>query len=128
MNMVRIPGGTVYEDERFWDLCDELGIMVWQDCMLGYTDPPEDEAFEAAVVAELEQVFGRLGGRPALAVVCGGQEIEEQAAMFGLSPGEVDLHAHREDHPRFGRPAVARRALRDVQPHRGGPPLPADSR
>jgi beta-mannosidase len=85
MNMVRIPGGTVYEDERFWDLCDERGVMVWQDSMLGYTDPPEDEAFEAGVVAELEEVFGRLGGRPALAVVCGGQEIEEQAAMFGVT-------------------------------------------
>ena len=84
MNMVRIPGGTVYEDDRFWDLCDELGIMVWQDCMLGYTDPPEDEAFDAAVVSELEGVFGRLGGRPALTVVCGGQEIEEQAALVGL--------------------------------------------
>jgi beta-mannosidase len=85
MNMVRIPGGTVYEDDRFWDRCDELGIMVWQDCMLGYTDPPEDEAFEAALVEELGAVFGGLGGRPALAVVCGGQEIEEQAAMFGLT-------------------------------------------
>jgi beta-mannosidase len=85
MNMVRIPGGTVYEDGRFWDLCDELGIMVWQDSMLGYTDPPQDAEFEAAVVTELEHVFGNLGGRPALAVVCGGQEIEEQAAMFGLA-------------------------------------------
>jgi beta-mannosidase len=84
MNMVRIPGGTAYEDGRFWDLCDELGIMVWQDCMISYTDPPEDEEFQAAVVAELEDVFGRLGGRPALSLVCGGQEIEEQAAMFGL--------------------------------------------
>ncbi len=84
MNMVRIPGGTVYEDDRFWDLCDELGIMVWQDCMIGYVDPPEDEGFAGAVVAELEDVLGRLGGRPALAVLCGGQEIEEQAAMFGL--------------------------------------------
>jgi beta-mannosidase len=88
MNMVRIPGGTVYEDERFWDLCDELGIMVWQDCMIGYTDPPEDDDFEAAVVAELDHVFGLLGGRAALAVLCGGQEIEEQAAMFGLSRGK----------------------------------------
>ncbi len=84
MNMVRIPGGTVYEDARFWDLCDELGIMVWQDCMLGYVDPPGDETFTVAVVSELEHVFGELGGRPALAVLCGGQEIEEQAAMFGL--------------------------------------------
>lgn len=85
MNMVRIPGGSVYEDDRFWNQCDERGIMVWQDCMISYTDPPEDEAYEAAVVAELEEVFGALSGRPALAVVCGGQEIEEQAAMFGLA-------------------------------------------
>jgi beta-mannosidase len=84
MNMVRIPGGTVYEDDRFWDLCDELGVMVWQDCMLGYVDPPTDDDFAATVVAELDEVLGRLGGRPSLAVLCGGQEIEEQAAMFGL--------------------------------------------
>ena len=84
MNMVRIPGGTVYEDDRFFDLCDELGLLVWQDCMLGYVDPPQDEAFVAEVAAELATVFGRLGGRPSVALVCGGQEIEEQAAMFGL--------------------------------------------
>jgi beta-mannosidase len=84
MNMVRIPGGSVYEESRFWDLCDELGIMVWQDCMISYTDPPEDEAYQAVVVSELEEIFGPLSGRPALAVVCGGQEVEEQAAMFGL--------------------------------------------
>lgn len=84
MNMLRIPGATVYEDARFWDLCDELGIMVWQDCMLGYTDPPEDGAFEQAVVSELDEVLGGLGGRPALALVCGAQEVEEQAAFFGL--------------------------------------------
>ncbi len=84
MNMVRIPGGTLYEDTRFWDICDELGIMVWQDCMLGYTDPPEDEAFEQAVVSELEQVLPPLGSRPSLALVCGAQEVEEQAAYFGL--------------------------------------------
>ena len=35
MNMVRIPGGTVYEDDRFFSLCDALGIMVWQDAMFG---------------------------------------------------------------------------------------------
>lgn len=85
MNMLRIPGGTLYEDGRFWDLCDELGIMVWQDCMLGYFDPPDDDGFVAGVVAELEQVLAALGGRPALALVCGGQEIEEQAAYFGLA-------------------------------------------
>jgi beta-mannosidase len=85
MNMLRIPGGTVYEDERFWDLCDELGILVWQDCMLGYLDPPDDQTFTRVVEDELAQVLGRLGRHPALAVLCGSQEIEEQAAFFGLS-------------------------------------------
>ena len=83
MNMIRIPGATVYEDDRFWDACDELGIMVWQDCMIGYVDPPDDPDFLASVTVELDQVFGALGGRPSLAVVCGGQELEEQAAMSG---------------------------------------------
>ncbi len=85
MNMVRIPGGTVYEDDRFWDLCDEMGIMVWQDCMLGYVDPPDDDGFVAELTTELHQVFGALGGRPSLALVCGGQQVEEQADFFGLS-------------------------------------------
>lgn len=83
-NMVRIPGGTVYEDDRFWDRCDELGVLVWQDVMLGYLDPPDDDDFVAAVVSEVDEQLGRLGGRPSLAVVCGGQQIEEQAAFFGL--------------------------------------------
>lgn len=84
MNMLRIPGGTVYEDERFWSLCDEMGILVWQDCMLGYLDPPDDASFAEAVEFELQQVLDGLAMHPALAVLCGGQEIEEQAAFFGL--------------------------------------------
>ncbi len=85
MNMVRIPGTTAYEDDDFWDLCDELGILVWQDCMLAYYDPPQDAGFEAAVEAELEGVFSHLSGRPSLTVVCGGQETEAQPAMLGLA-------------------------------------------
>jgi len=84
MNMIRIPGTTVYQDERFWDLCDELGILVWHDMMFAFTDPPRDPEFEAAVESELDEVLGRLSGRPSLAVVCGGQEIESQPAMLGL--------------------------------------------
>jgi beta-mannosidase len=84
MNMLRIPGGTTYENKTFWDFCDQMGFLVWQDCMLGYFDPPEEPTFVDTVVSELDEVFAGLGGRPALAVVCGGQEIEEQAAYFGL--------------------------------------------
>jgi beta-mannosidase len=127
MNMVRIPGATVYEDDRFWDRCDELGILVWQDCMIGYTDPPDDEGYGTSVVAELEAVFGRLGGRPALAVLCGGQEIEEQAAMFGLDRESWTCPLTEQTIP-----ALAARLLPDVayvtsSPTGGNLPFQADA-
>ncbi len=85
MNMVRIPGGTVYEDPWFFTLCDRLGLMVWQDAMFAFLDPPDDPAFVAGVEEELAGVLSAAASHPSLTVVCGGQELEEQPAMFGLS-------------------------------------------
>jgi beta-mannosidase len=84
MNMLRVPGTGTFEDDHFFERCDELGILVWQDCMFAFLDPPEDEAFEESVTAELRECFDALSGHPALAVVCGNQEVEEIAAMNGL--------------------------------------------
>jgi beta-mannosidase len=84
MNMLRVAGYSSYAGAAFWDACDELGILVWQDCMLSTVDPPEDSEFWAGLERELRQVFGELEGRPSLAVACGGTEIYQQAAMFGL--------------------------------------------
>ena len=84
MNMLRIPGGTVYEEERFFLACDRAGILVWQDMMLGPVDPPDDQEFLDVMVDEAVAVLDRAARHPSLTVVCGGQEIEEQAAMFGL--------------------------------------------
>jgi beta-mannosidase len=86
MNMVRVPGTMTYEDDAFWDLCDELGVLVWQDVMCADMDYPNAPEFVALVTAELEQLFGRLQGRPSLAVVSGGSETEQQATMLGLPP------------------------------------------
>ncbi len=85
MNMVRIPGGTVYEDPAFFALCDRLGLMVWQDAMFAFLDPPDEPEFVAGVEEELTGVLSALASHPSLTVVCGGQELEEQPAMFGLS-------------------------------------------
>ncbi len=85
-NLLRIPGGTVYPGDDLFDLCDELGIALWADCMLGYLDPPDTDVFAAEVVAEVTEQLAPRGGHPSLAVVCGGQELEEQPAMFGLRP------------------------------------------
>jgi beta-mannosidase len=86
MNMLRVPGYTAYEGPPFWELCDELGLLVWQDCMLASTDPPETEEFAAAIVEEVRCVFGELAPHPALALACGSAETYQQAAMYGLAP------------------------------------------
>lgn len=87
MNMLRIAGTGVYEQPAFHDLCDELGILVWQDFMFANLDYPfADEAFGALVAREARQVLGDLAGRPSLAVLCGNSEVEQQATMFGVDP------------------------------------------
>jgi len=85
LNMVRLTGTSAYESEDFWDLCDELGIMVWQDAMLATLDPPDDPGFVGELSAELRDLFAGLRGRPSLAVLCGGSETEQQATFMGLS-------------------------------------------
>lgn len=86
MNMVRVPGTTMFPGQGFMERCDELGILVWQDCMFAFMDPPDDEAFRTEALAETRDALARLGGHPSVAVVCGNQEVDEVAAMFGLSP------------------------------------------
>jgi beta-mannosidase len=87
MNMLRVPGIGCYETPAFYDLLDELGILLWQDFMFANLDYPEtDEAFMAAVREEASQVLAALAGRPSLAVLCGGSEVAQQVAMMGLDP------------------------------------------
>ena len=87
MNMVRIPGTTAYESARFHDLCDELGLLVWQDLMFANLDYPESDLdFMVVVADEVREVLEGIGGRPSLAVLCGSSEVAQQVAMLGLDP------------------------------------------
>jgi beta-mannosidase len=85
MNMLRVGGTTAYENDAFYDRCDELGVLVFQDFMFANMDYPiGDGAFRAQVEAEARTLLGRLGGRPSLAVLCGGSEVEQQVSMLGM--------------------------------------------
>jgi beta-mannosidase len=87
MNLLRIPGTSVYESAAFHDLCDELGLLVWQDFMFANLDYPiADPAFRETVTDELRETLADVAGRPSLAVLCGNSEIEQQVAMLGLEP------------------------------------------
>ncbi len=87
MNMLRVPGIGAYESDTFHDLCDELGILVWQDFMFANFDYPiGDPTFRSLVQVEANQLLERIGGRPSLAVLCGNSEVEQQIAMLGLDP------------------------------------------
>ncbi len=87
MNLLRVPGTGAYEDATFHDLCDELGMLVWQDFMFANLDYPiADEVFRASVIDEATQVLADIAGRPSLAVLCGNSEVEQQVAMLGLDP------------------------------------------
>jgi beta-mannosidase len=87
MNMLRVVGTGAYESARFHELCDELGILVWQDLMFANVDyPVSDPEFRQLAVAEAQATLERLGDHASLAVVCGNNEVEQQPAMLGLEP------------------------------------------
>lgn len=75
MNTVRVWGGGIYESEDFYDLCDELGLLVWQDFMFACNLCPADGAFVDSVRTEAEQQVARLRHRACLALWCGNNEL-----------------------------------------------------
>lgn len=76
MNVLRVWGGGIYEDDFFYSLCDELGILVWQDFMFACAAYPEDEQFLANIKSEAEQTILRLQQHPCIILWCGNNENE----------------------------------------------------
>jgi beta-mannosidase len=76
MNMLRVWGGGIYENDIFYNLCDQHGILVWQDFMFANSLYPDDEDFEKNVGQEVIENIKRLRSHPCLAIWCGNNEIE----------------------------------------------------
>ena len=76
MNMLRVWGGGIYEDDRFYELCDEMGIMVWQDFMFACSMYPATQEFLDNVRAEAIDNVTRLRNHPSIVLWAGNNEIE----------------------------------------------------
>jgi len=83
MNMLRVWGGGVYENEAFYDLCDQKGILVWQDFMFACALFPGDEAFISNVKKEVSDQVVRLQNHPCIALWCGNNEVDEGWKNWG---------------------------------------------
>ncbi len=99
-NMLRVWGGGFYEEERFYDLCDKYGILVWQDCIYSCSIYPMwDEAFIENTRVETVENVRRLRHRASLALWCGNNEMEAGWVAWGWNqPENADLKA---DYDRF---------------------------
>jgi beta-mannosidase len=83
MNMIRVWGGGIYEDDEFYKACDENGILVWQDFMFAGSFYPSDENFQKNVEMEVKDQVERLQNHPSLALWCGNNEIDEAIVNWG---------------------------------------------
>ncbi|WPO83921.1 glycoside hydrolase family 2 protein [Chryseobacterium sp. JJR-5R] len=83
MNMIRVWGGGIYEDEEFYRACDENGILVWQDFMFAGSFYPSDEDFLNNVKEEVKDQVKRLQNHASIALWCGNNEIDEAIVNWG---------------------------------------------
>ena len=85
-NSIRVWGGGYYPDDFFYDACDELGILVWQDFMYACANYELDEEFEKNITEETIQVIKRIRHHACLSLWCGNNEMETQTLDGAWKP------------------------------------------
>jgi beta-mannosidase len=92
MNMIRVWGGGYYEQDFFYDLCDELGLLVWQDFMFSCSLYPSTDDFLANVIEEADDQIRRLHHHACLALWCGDNELLGALTWFEESRKNRDRY------------------------------------
>ena len=119
-NTVRVWGGGYYPDDFFYDICDELGILVWQDLMFACAYYLLTDKFEESITLEAEQNLRRLRHHASLALISGNNEMEEEqlAGIYCMLKGdrssgfEPQLPVHHADYIKMNEyilPKIAKR-------------------
>ena len=97
MNMLRVWGGGYYPEDMFYDLCDRLGLLVWQDFMFACGIYPADADFFENVRIEAVENIRRLRHHTALAIWCGNNEMEQGWCDWGWNKPEDPLNQRLKD-------------------------------
>ena len=113
MNMIRVWGGGRYEADWFYDLCDEMGLMVWQDFMFACNTYPSDAQYLENVCIEVTENVQRLQHHACLALWCGDNELIGALTWFKETRADRDRYLVNYDRLNHS----IERALKAVDPH-----------
>ncbi len=94
-NCIRVWGGGIYPDNYFFELCDEYGLIIWQDFMFACAIYPSDRKFIENIKKELEDNIKRIRNHPCLCLWCGNNEIEWMISMFDKKQTVEELQMFR---------------------------------
>jgi beta-mannosidase len=119
MNMLRVWGGGIYEDDLFYDLCDSYGILIWHDLMFACAMYPADSSFLENVRQEVIDNITRIRNHPSVALYCGNNENDVSWYGWGwkeLYPPETQ-QLYEQDLKRLFHEVIPQ-ALRQADPTR----------
>ncbi|KAJ8473477.1 hypothetical protein ONZ45_g16279 [Pleurotus djamor] len=116
-NMVRVWGGGIYEPDVFYDICDELGVLVWQDFQFACGVYPAHDDFVESVRKEATEAVLRLRHHPSLVLLCGNNEDYQQVLQWG----GIDALPARKIYEEILPDVVANLTDPPIPYHRGSP-------
>lgn len=113
MNMIRLWGGGQYEKDVFYDICDELGIMIWHDMMFSCSLYPSDRKFLSEVDGEVRYQVKRLKDHPSIVLWCGNNE--DLGALTWFPESRENRDRYVVDYDRLNEGVIGR-AVRELDP------------